>query len=420
MHSSSQKLKIMKNFFYGLVLLFLSYGLAQANYSNMIIFGDSQSDIGNMPESGNLVDPNIPVLHYYHGVPYNLYVPVSNPVAANNDAIFARLLNFPALPPQPLIAQKFSHEGRSINWSQYLFAALNTSGKLQSPSLLPWLSIYQHPELFASHTSVNYAFSGALSIDHCSDEDYYILDDSFCNAQQVSVNALKYRADPNNDTLRNELIIPDTRKQIDFFAEDLQAGRVQVDPQTLYVIWTGANDLAVIFHYLLEGDVSFFVHNLDTTISQQTVLAVQHLYQLGARNIVVIGQQNLGLTPIASILTDMNGHFYTRYLNAYTLNLLVLDYNIHLSRRLVTLQKQYPDLNLQYLALQSFYNHFSLIPGQVYFYTIGLACQDASDTTFSQVTQGQLVHCKNYLYWNGSHMTDEANQLLAKKLFEQI
>lgn len=59
-----------------LTLVYLLPTLASAtipSYSRMIVFGDSLSDIGNMPESPNLIEPS------YHAIALNLYVPISNP-----------------------------------------------------------------------------------------------------------------------------------------------------------------------------------------------------------------------------------------------------------------------------------------------------------------------------------------------------
>ena len=88
-----------------LFLLNICIGQAFAQvYSNLIIFGDSQSDIGNMPESSNANSRNA---SYYQGLPYNLYVPISNPVYGDQntplDLPYQKLFNTDALPTQPMI-----------------------------------------------------------------------------------------------------------------------------------------------------------------------------------------------------------------------------------------------------------------------------------------------------------------------------
>ena len=48
-------------------------------YSNVVVFGDSLSDIGNMPESYDVYDSDMK-----NALALNLYVPISNPVISQD------------------------------------------------------------------------------------------------------------------------------------------------------------------------------------------------------------------------------------------------------------------------------------------------------------------------------------------------
>lgn len=408
-----------------LLLLSLSCCTAFASsYSNLIVFGDSQSDIGNMPESSN-AGVNKPF--YFNGLPYNLYVPLSNPVYGDqqnpNDQLFVKLFNAEDLPAQPLINQAI-RAGRSVNWSQYLFVSMKASGQLQSNEFIPWTMLYPKAPA-ANNYSVNYAFAGALSNDHCSSQSYAPIADTFCTPAAIFNTENIYRLNASDDDLRTAMVLPGVQKQIDLFSDDLKADRVHVDANTLYIIWSGANDLTNAFLQLLKGEtLTNFYTEITQTIPNLIVgvdnSAVSKLYQLGARNIVILSQQNLGLAPEASILTHTSHTFVGRYINAYLLDLLVLRYNIALSEKILALQQRYPDASIKLVNLQLPFNRASLIPGAPFFKNLGLACQNKDATTYQAILNGDLVFCPNYLYWNRAHMTYQGNRMVAEAIMQGL
>jgi phospholipase/lecithinase/hemolysin len=399
---------------------------ANAAYSNLIVFGDSQSDIGNMPESSNIgtIAPA-----YYDGLPYNLYIPNSNPVYGDqnnaDDSLFQQLFNVTYLPAQPLINDKV-RAGRSVNWSQYLFVTLKAQEQITSSVFVPWISLYAYPQLSAQNVSVNYAFTSALSTDNCTTQGYTPISAAFCNGPTIFNTQAIYRQHPNDNDLRQALVIPGVQKQIELFAEDLNAHRITADAHTLYIIWTGANDLTKTFLALIE-DKDFFTFNHKLTqdipaliAGQDPSSAVSRLYALGARHIVIIAQHNLGLAPQASRLTHTDGTFIGRYLNAYLLNLFILRYNLALSEQVDALQKRYPDLILTEVNLQRLFNRLSFLPGKPFFKHLGQPCQSKDAATYDAILRGDLVICTDYLYWNRGHMTYQGNRLVAEAILRAL
>jgi phospholipase/lecithinase/hemolysin len=410
-----------------LIFLSLSLGVTWANtYTSLIVFGDSQSDIGNMPESSNA---GMDQPFYFQGIPYNLYVPFSNPVYGDqdnaSDQLFHNLFNASDLPAQPMINHNI-RAGRSVNWSQYLFVSLKAHHQLLSDKFIPWAMLYAHPDLGKTkNISVNYAFAGALSTAHCADEGYTEIPDTFCTPEAIFNTQNIYRDHPDDDNLCRAIAVPGTQKQIALFADDLANKRLNTDANTLYIVWSGANDLTKSFLALLHGGtIKAFYQTMTTAVPDLIAgpgnSTVTELYRLGARNIVILNQQNLGLTPESNRLTGFNKTFAERYLNAYLLNFPVLRYNFTLAHLVIALQQRYPDLHIEVVDLQHIFNRASLIPGTPFYKNLGLACQNKNAPTYQAILQGDLVICTDYLYWNRAHMTYQGNRMVAEGVLQAL
>ena len=376
------------------------------HYSNMIIFGDSQSDIGNFPESSNA---GLTVPFALNGMPYNLYVPFSNPVDSTANAL---------LPPQPPINKKFARTGRSLNWTQHLFAFLRKDGRLQSSTLLPWVTLMTQQKHTDAFVSVNYAFGGALSNDDCANEAYTKMPDSSCSAADILKTQNLYRQNSSQFKLRNVISIPGTQRQIGLFAHDLQTGKVKVDHHTIYLVFTGANDLSASFKSLIAGGSAMHFYQTISKTIPNLIAGPNHsiitrLTKLGAKNIVILGMQNLALAPEASVMTRTSESFVGRYLNAYLLNFLILRYNLALAKDIATAQQQYPNLKIHYVNLQFLFNRLSLLPQGPFYQHVGEACQNKNAQTYQSIMEGKLVNCEGYLYWNGAHFTDLGYTIIA-------
>ena len=133
----------------------------EAPFSNVILFGDSQSDSGNYPES--IYYANDPNSSSMFKIATNLYVPVSNPISADIfDPLYPNRVLFPVnsshysefTPSEPdaicdvTAAQKTvcssPRQGGSVNWVQYF--AFNASRSaayrlFESIELAPWVAL---------------------------------------------------------------------------------------------------------------------------------------------------------------------------------------------------------------------------------------------------------------------------------------
>lgn len=308
---------------------------SSTTYSNVIIFGDSQSDIGNMPENETLYTSSTQT-----NIATNVYVPISNPVDTTTDSIlsFSDLdIEFPpttnttsfsmTLPSQLSICDGTGESGcstrskRSLNWAQYFLYNGTLSDYDLFPSgtdLRPWIIQYEQSATPTIYQSIDYAWDSARSDDTCVDfdgnsvtcgtaEEIYTTQNDYRTGQSVT--------DPaGNITKRGEVIIPNAQKQVELFAQDVAAGKVKVNDNTLYIVWTGANDLSDGFEQYLACLASSgsdceatWLTDRSTTIPNEIVgsnsssvvsrLLALNDSSIAVKHILVIGQYDLGLTP---------------------------------------------------------------------------------------------------------------------------
>lgn len=73
-----------------------------------------------------------------------------------------------------------------------------------------------------------------------------------------------------------------------------------VDPNNLYIIWIGANDLFRTYWAYRNNPLAMFFSMFSTGTKAMDVVTQQilHLHELGAKHILVIGVPNIGLTPL--------------------------------------------------------------------------------------------------------------------------
>lgn len=227
-----------------------------ATISNVIIFGDSYSDIGDFPEaSTTLINPLKPIdLTNLNGM---VYVPVSNPV--DTSARNINVHNFPVpnlshdhLPPQPTLDGKI-RGFRSLSWSEFLTADLYSLHKIITQNITPWISVETSKAKFAGISmSVNYAWASATTRLGCT---YYgkfkTVPGDLCNAEGMINARQNYLKNPSEANL-HKIIVPGMRTQVELFLQNLQAKKVAVNAHTDYVIEIGGNDfLAAAAHMKL-------------------------------------------------------------------------------------------------------------------------------------------------------------------------
>lgn len=81
--------------------------------------------------------------------------------------------------------------------------------------------------------------------------------------------------------------IPGMEQQVEFFVEDHLQAEQTADPEALYILWGGSND-----YFVPNADPEQVVDNIEAE--------VESLYDLGARDFLVVNLPDLGETPEAN------------------------------------------------------------------------------------------------------------------------
>ena len=415
-------------------------------YSNVIIFGDSQSDIGNGPESLTYHELNVST--GVSKIATALYVPISNPVDRQQDTVLPNLnIDFPpssrikkfalTLPKAlPICTHGRCHakKYRSLNWVEYFMYNAAKDGLIDSPAdLRPWVMQYRQHTRASIHHSVDYAFYSAMSNAQCSHVPFpyaptacthahLSLNDSIYQQQQ------KYRTQQSavnhaaNAYLRQQIIIPSLQKQIQLFKYDLRHNTVKVNPHTLYIVWTGVNDIGLVFHRYGKKEISSHVlndklnHDIPHLIAgHEPQSIVNQLLRLGAQHILVIGQYNLGFMPgaLAKQHLGLVRHIIIKKATHY-----IRQYNQSLQRLIL---KNFNPKKVKYIEIQA------PIAAQVsfsgYANTLGSMCN--TRMIAQRIQQGDAISCDDNRHpgigwWNQAHLATQLNQLIAAIVLDNV
>ncbi len=285
------------------VFVFLGLQLLACCHADLIVFGDSLSDVGNFS------------------------------IATGG-----------ALPPSPLY-----FNGRFTNgptWAERLAAAMDEPTPL--PSLLG---------------GTNYAFNGARASG----------------------------ASPYGT--------PDLVTQVETFL--LTNGGV-ANPDDVFVIWAGAND---IFYGAASGEV-YFVPEAVQAIAD----AIRDLYDAGARNLVVLNLPLLGQTPF----------FNSSPPAASALNAATTGFNSLLSAQLDSLRSERRRLRIVDVNISHLFQSVTRYPK-----LFGLRNVIDSATLFDPYTGlgyalAPNVDPSRYLFWDSIHPTAQGHKIIAAYAFIDI
>ena len=181
------------------------------------------------------------------------------------------------------------------------------------------------------------------------------------------------------------------------------------DPNALYVVWGGANNLQDI----IRGKTVDALGNPIPTLSQSVgdmLAGIQSLYDDGARIFLVPNVPDLGLTPRIREF----GSAAIAYAHA-----LSLGFNAMLEAALVALDDDLADIELitfdTYLAL----GRIVATPSAYGLTNVDSRCYTGDDLTF---TGGGTVCAtpETYLFWDGIHPTTTVHGILGRQMLAAI
>ncbi|MEL7034197.1 MAG: SGNH/GDSL hydrolase family protein [Cyanobacteria bacterium J06592_8] len=189
---------------------------------------------------------------------------------------------------------------------------------------------------------------------------------------------------------------PSLTQELNAFIEPLLATNQSANPDALYVVWAGSND------YIL-GDVT------DPTIPVNNVSnAVQSLYDVGARNFLLLNIPDLGNTPLA----------LNRGLQD-PLNQLTAAHNFLLSSAVNTLNQSLTGINIGLVDVDTVFNSILQNPSEFGFTNVTESWSDAVVLCQEQGCD-EIPDPSEYLFWDTVHPTTVTHEIIADVAYSTV
>jgi phospholipase/lecithinase/hemolysin len=400
-----------------LILIFLAMPwVAEAMISNVVVFGDSLSDIGNFPESETSFYPGT------NKISQCVYLPARNPINLTETDHYTVpgspkiVLSYPNvnavsyLPKQARIDGAV-RGGRAMNWTQYFLHEAKLKHVIERDDIAPWITVYNKRKSPAA--SVNYAYYGALTTNDCHDQDYGHQSD--CDLISIYKTQQTYRDGPQDVIGMNTVQVPGLQKQVTLFKNDLEQKKITVDTNTAVLVMIGGNDIAVAsekIQSLQPANMRDAMTALTGGIADNVAVALEQIIQTpNIRHIYLMNIYNLGLSP----------KVYNNLMISRLASELTKVYNHQLLKRIDTLRKQHPSISF------NLYDTHAQFEAQAYSdvfkVNLGRQCDENSEyltADSSPINCGSDQGHDAYLFWNDVHPSSLADQFLAHGLLEFV
>jgi phospholipase/lecithinase/hemolysin len=417
-----------------LALLAPALVFSMPHYSRVIIFGDSMADIGNMPESPGLTKPKLNIS------PLNLYVPVSNPFINGQQKNYSLLGSgekhpFPAPAPQPqppLSAQNKTTKraAHSLSWSQFFTQRAADAGMLKNAQIWPWFWWKTHPNN-NTNLSLNYAWLGALTNNDCRNYSYRSLTEG-CNEKDILEAQAAYRKTgfgQGNEPI-GTVKIPGLGKQIELFLSDSKKHPEIAQPDTLYVVLEGADNLLFSLMNVKERKTQTnFGEVLDQSASRVTSAIERLIKERGAKHIVLFNLFDITQMPYIRTTIWQKNLFQAKNQGSFFQfsRLITQIYNRELGSEIFKLKKEYnkngKHLDIRLFNFYKLMKDLQVMPEFSSEETLYKPCIDNSlsrPVAYYASANTCEDGTKKYLFWSGKNLTGYANQFVADKLLKLL
>ncbi|MCX7121215.1 MAG: hypothetical protein NTZ67_05525 [Gammaproteobacteria bacterium] len=387
------------------LLFYCASSLAQ--FSNMIVFGDSLSDGGNFPESQKILWDANKGKTLANSVP-QLYVPFSNPIdTASPPFSFTWPTLSDAILDTQVTIDNTNRKYRSISWPQFFLNMAALSHLSNSSAISP--SNLLNFQKIPNTTSFNYAWGYAMTSESCVNPYYQPTQE--CDAKRIYQARKNYLVNPSMENYK-KIEVPGLYKQLELFVNDERSNKVAVDQNTLYVFWISANDLIVASDALLSHWNPFPILKFILGFSSENILkniSILH-YSLPKKKqpkaVYVFNMFNPKLTPgyynnttlgtLGGVVVDCH-NFWLKW-NAKIFNLFS-------STKVIILPAH------KWYERSSKTDYFKLHLGQ--------ACQlDGGD--YTSPTTIPKSNCAGFMFWNAVHPAAPMNALEAYQFFNVL
>lgn len=416
-------------------LLLPSLVLSAPHYSRLIVFGDSLSDIGNMPESPALIEPA------FNTIALNLYVPISNPSTTSHPKIYKLATDgsvhpFPQHAPQPqpplrIGTQKANRKAYSLAWPQFFTARAAEAKILKSAEIWPWSWWKTHSNT-NPNLSIDYAWAGAVTDNACRDFSYQH-PTKHCNSQSMLAGQASYRATgfgkPGGETV-SAVQVPGLGKQVELFLQDSHQHPELAKSDTLYAVLIGGNDLNLSLLDLKQHKIlSAFGRVLHNAAKRVRISLEALIEKRGARHIVLFNLFNTSQIPYIQTEIWKNKNMSVKNKPSFIRfsRLMTKIYNRELAYVVHRINLRYNSRVHQVdIQLFDFYNVMQSVQNLPAFSskkTLYQTCLGSSKTR----PIGYYVsknNCKTgkdkYLFWNGAHPAMYLDQVVADRLLHLL
>ncbi len=375
--------------------------------SNIIIFGDSYSDIGNFPESPKILSkPNeSKTLGHLNGM---VYVPVSNPVNISKESQLFVISHYPLpdlksdqLPKQPPLNNK-ARLYRSLSWTEFLTTDLYRDHDINSGNIMPWITLAINKNAVAStNMSVNYAFASATSRLGCT---YYgrfdHVDTKLCNTEGIVQARQRYLQHPTNENL-SHIIVPGMLSQIELFEQNVKHHQVNINNKTIYIIEIGGNDmLAAINHFHFPSTKKMADHVYEGAYRLLNKYNAQHVY--------INTLFDPDITPFARQhkILGLLGQSFAKSYNLHLVQIVRMLNTLYPGR--VKLINEFQDLQNMASTTKKFHPEY-----------YRKACQLDMQQNYN-ISNSSSLNCQFYEFWNALHPSFHTQALFGYEAEQSI
>lgn len=178
--------------------------------------------------------------------------------------------------------------------------------------------------------------------------------------------------------------------QVDLFIQELSDNSKQVDDNTLFIIWAGANDFLALFSNNNSNiDISDIIENAIYYITS----SIQNLIQVGAKDILVMNLPDLAATP----LMDGNPIAHT----------ISVAFNTYLEQAMCQLFAENPTVRFYMVDV---------------FELIQFVIDNPARFGFTNVTEAgdESNNWEGFLFWDEIHPTTKGHQVVAAAALAQV
>jgi outer membrane lipase/esterase len=210
-----------------------------------------------------------------------------------------------------------------------------------------------------------------------------------------------------NSTGNGEAWAPSLTQQVNYY---LSTNRV--DPNALYFVWAGANDLLAL---LSSNPTQLQLLTTANTAAINIGNSVARLAAAGAKRIVVVSLPNIGVTPFVNALAATNPTLPGSLKN------VTFTFNSMLNTQLGRVINQY-HIKILYVDVYDLLNNVILATQAGRPYVVaGQSFQFVNATNAACSTVVQAINCPStapngYIFADSIHPTDQAHRLLSVQI----